>query len=94
MIRELGSDTLYRVDEEREQLKAAARRFRRAKKVLDDARDDVNAAIVAARRAGISPSEVNQLAPFTPAYVRRLTDAAGIPPAPKGPKPKRGKRDS
>lgn len=80
------------MEEELRQLKTAAQRFRRAKKALDDAREDVAAAIVAARRAGASPTEVNQLAPFTPAYVRRLADEAGIPPAPPGPKPRRGKR--
>lgn len=82
------------MEEELKQLKAATRRFRRAEEARERAKDAVIEAIVAARRAGASPTQVNDLAPFTPAYVRRIADAAGIPPAPPGPKPKRGKREA
>jgi hypothetical protein len=91
MVTQPSSDTLYRVEEERKQLEAATRRFRRAEEARERAKEEVAVAIVAALHAGVSPTDVANAAPFTPAYVRRIAKAAGVEPAPPGPKPKRDK---
>jgi hypothetical protein len=47
----------------------------------------VLAAVVVALRAGVSPTEVERLSPFTAAYVRKTARAHGVPPADRGRKP-------
>jgi len=69
-------------------MKQAAEDYGTAKEALDEARDHMRAAIVDALNAGMTPTEVNQLSPFTPAYNRRIADDAGVAPRPKGPKKK------
>jgi len=72
----------------RENLAAATRRYQRTEAAHDAARHEVTAAVVAALKGGLTPTEVVRLSPFTPAYVRRLARENGIPPAGPGPKPK------
>lgn len=73
----------------REDLAAATRRYRQTEAAHDAARRAVIAAVVAALRAGVSPTEVQRLSPFTGAYVRKVARDSGIPPAAPGPKPGR-----
>jgi len=67
-------------------MKQAAEDYGTAKETLDEARDAMRAAIVDALNAGMTPTEVNALSPFTPAYNRRIAEGAGVAPRPKGPK--------
>lgn len=70
----------------RDELTAATRRYERTEAAHETARQEVIAAALAALRAGITPTEVERLSPFTSAYIRRIARADGIPPAPPGPK--------
>ncbi|MEU4291051.1 hypothetical protein AB0E63_22740 [Kribbella sp. NPDC026596] len=70
----------------REELTAATRLYRQTESAHEAARQAVIAAALAALREGVTPNEVEELSPFTSAYVRRLARAEGIPPAPPGPK--------
>lgn len=67
-------------------MKQAAEQYATAKETLDQARETMRAAIVDALEAGMTPTEVNALSPFTPAYNRRIADDAGLAPRPRGPK--------
>ena len=69
-------------------MKQAAEEYAAAKKSLDQARIAMRVAIAEALEAGMTPTEVNKLSPFTPAYNRRIADRAGVLPRPKGPKKK------
>jgi hypothetical protein len=70
----------------REELVEATRLYQDTEAAHEAARQAVIAAALAALRAGVTPNEVEDLSPFTSAYVRRLARAEGIPPAPPGPK--------
>jgi hypothetical protein len=70
----------------RDDLAAATRRYRRTETAHEEARQDVINAVLAALRAGVGPTEVERLSPFTGAYIRKLARDNGIPPAPPGPK--------
>jgi hypothetical protein len=70
----------------REDLKAKTLRYRETEAAHEQAQKDVQAAILAALRGGVGPTEVERLSPFTAAYIRRLARAEGIPPATPGPK--------
>jgi hypothetical protein len=72
--------------EELDVLIAATRKYHRAKRNFDAAKQEVVDAMLTALRAGASPGDVAEGSPFTPAYVRRIAKEAGIPPAPPGPK--------
>jgi hypothetical protein len=72
----------------RADLVAATRRYKATGAVHEEARQSAIAAVVAALRDGITPTEVERLSPFTAAYVRRIARENGIPPAPPGPKPR------
>lgn len=76
------------VTDVRDELTEATRLYRQTESAHEAARQAVIAASLAALRAGVTPNEVEQLSPFTTAYVRKLARAEGIPPAPRGPKPK------
>jgi hypothetical protein len=43
-------------------------------------------AVLPALRAGVPPTEVERLSPFTAAYIRKVARAEGVPPAAPGPK--------
>ncbi|MFK4091128.1 hypothetical protein ACI2LF_43885 [Kribbella sp. NPDC020789] len=70
----------------RDELAEATRLYRQTESAHEAARQAVIAASLDALRAGVTPNEVEQLSPFTTAYVRKLARAEGIPPAPRGPK--------
>lgn len=72
---------------ERDDLIAATKRYLSLKPEWEEAQKAVADAIVAALRADISPTEATELSPYTPAYVRKLARAAGVPRALPGPKP-------
>jgi len=67
-------------------LREATRRYKSTGAVHEEARLAAIAAVIAALRANVGPSEVEQLSPFTAAYIRRLAREHGIPPATPGPK--------
>ncbi len=72
-------------DEERDRLKAElaedAKQYRRGEAMRKAASDRARPRAIALLRAGVGPSEVARLSPFTDAYIRRLARDAGIPPA-------------
>lgn len=75
--------------DEEEQLRQATRRYRRTEASHEEARQAAIAAVVAALRAGMRPTDVIEQAPFTGVYVRRLAREAGIEPRKKGSRPVR-----
>jgi hypothetical protein len=75
------------VSDPRADLIEATNRYRSTEADHEEARRAAIAAVLAALRANIGPSEVERLSPFTAAYVRRLAREHGIPPAAPGPKP-------
>ncbi len=79
------------VTDERDELVAATRRYQRTEAAHEEARRAVIDAALAALRAGIGPSEVERLSPFTAAYLRKLARGEGIPPAAPGLKRSTGK---
>lgn len=76
------------MDRKREAMKQAVEEYTTAKESLDRARATMRTAIVDALEAGMTPTEVNELSPFTPAYNRRIAQEAGVSPRPPGPKKK------
>lgn len=76
---------------ERDDLKAATERYRAFKTQWDEVQKATVDAVIAALKAGVSPTEVTELSPYTAAYVRKLARAAGIPAALPGPKPRKTK---
>jgi hypothetical protein len=70
----------------RDALIAATRRYQRTETAHDEARQEAIQAVLAALRAGVGPTEVERLSPFTGAYIRKLARENGVPPAPPGPK--------
>jgi len=56
------------------------------------ARRAVVDAVVDALRAGLTPSEVEQLSPFSSTTIRTIARENQIPPATRGPKPRAAKR--
>jgi hypothetical protein len=75
------------VTDPRDELVAATRRYRRTEAAHEEARQAMVAAVIAALRSNVGPTEVERLSPFTGAYIRRLAREHGIPPAAPGPKP-------
>lgn len=73
-----------------ENLDAATDRYEETAAAHEEARMDAVAKVIAALRAGATPTEVTRRSPFTDAHVRKLAREAGIPPAKPGIKP--GKR--
>jgi len=72
------------MDEYEEALKASTRRYRRTKAAHDESRRESTADVVAALKAGVPPTRVANLSPFTATQVRKIARDAGIPPARKG----------
>ena len=66
--------------------------YREADQLLEQARQVVIDAVVGALRAGVPPTEVIDLSPFSPAHVRVIAREHGIPPAKGGPRKKSGTR--
>lgn len=76
----------------RRALGKATERFTETDRAHEEARAEVTKAVIAALRAGIGPTEVAALSPFTAAYVRKLARDHGVPPAPVGMKPRTAPR--
>lgn len=72
------------MDEYEEALKASTRRYRRTEAAHEESRKASSADVIAALRAGVPPTRVADLSPFTATHVRALAREAGIPPARKG----------
>lgn len=72
------------MDEHEEALRASTRRYRRTKAAHEESRKAAAADVIAALKAGLPPTLVANLSPFTATQVRKLARDAGIPPAVKG----------
>jgi hypothetical protein len=70
----------------RDELKSATLRYRETEAAHEQSRTEMLAAVLAALRGGVPPTEVERLSPFTAAYIRRVARAEGVPPATPGPK--------
>ena len=57
-----------------------ARRYRRAAAAKEAASQAAIGHALALLRAGVAPSEVTRLSPFTDSYIRKLARENGIPP--------------
>lgn len=68
-------------------LAAATTRYAETEAAHERSREQAIASVVAALKAGATPTEVTRTGPFTDAYVRKLAREAGIPPARSGIKP-------
>ena len=73
--------------DERDALIAATKRYQRTDSAHEEARQQAIQAVLVALRAGIGPTEVERLSPFTGAYIRKIARENGVPPAAPGPKP-------
>ena len=62
----------------REVIRAATRRYNRTKKAHEEARDEVTEAIVAALKAGVRPTAVEEDSPFKAARIRQIARDHGI----------------
>ncbi|MFB7852809.1 hypothetical protein ACFC34_38150 [Streptomyces sp. NPDC056053] len=69
-----------------QELDQATRRYRKTEEAHEEARTAAIAAVVAALRDGMRPTDVTDRSPFTAAYVRRIARENGIAPARPGPK--------
>jgi hypothetical protein len=78
------------MDEYEEALTASARRYKRTDAAHEESRKAATADVIAALRAGMPPTRVADLSPFTATHVRKLAREAGIPPAKKGKQPAAG----
>ena len=72
------------MDEHEEALRASTRRYRRTEAAHDESRKASTADVIDALKAGVPPTKVAALSPFTATHVRKLARDAGIPPARKG----------
>jgi hypothetical protein len=78
------------VSDPRKLLSQASVQYREADQLLEQARQVVIDAVVGALRAGVPPTEVIELSPFSPAHVRVIAREHGIPPAKGGPRRRGG----
>ncbi|MFD9247662.1 MULTISPECIES: hypothetical protein [unclassified Streptomyces] len=67
-------------------LDQATQRYRETEEAHDQARKAAIAAVIAALKNGMRPTDVTERSPFTAAYVRRIARENGIEPAKPGPK--------
>jgi hypothetical protein len=72
------------MDEHEEALRTATRRYKRTEAAHEESRKAATAEVIAALQAGLPPTKVSDLSPFTATHVRKLARDAGIPPARKG----------
>lgn len=77
--------------DEMDTLRQATKRLKRLDDDMTDARNDTYAAVIAALRAGHTPTEVTDASPYTAAYVRKIARQNGIEPATRGPKKTNGR---
>lgn len=71
-------DSMGVAPETRARLTKAGRAYERAKKQFDDARTELVAAIVAARREGTLIEDIAALVPYRQTQVNRVLEAAGL----------------
>lgn len=62
------------------ELEEAANAFRDSEALLNRDRDRLHAAVVAALRADVGPSEIERISPYDRQHIQRIRRAAGIPP--------------
>jgi hypothetical protein len=79
------------VNDPRQSLRKAGEQYSQAEQRREHARQVLVDAVVAALRAGVPPTEVVELSPFSPAHVRVIARQHGIPPAKGGPRKKAGR---
>lgn len=72
--------------DEMDALREATKHLTKLDEAMTDARTATYAAVVAALRAGHTPTEVTKASPYTAAYVRKIARLSGIQPAAPGPK--------
>jgi len=84
MPAQLDCAMILGMEEHEEALKASTRRYRRTKAAHEESRKESTADVIAALRAGVPPTKVADLSPFTATQVRAIARKAGIPPAVKG----------
>jgi hypothetical protein len=72
------------MDKYEEALRTSTRRYKRTETAHEESRKVSAADVLAALRAGVPPTRVAELSPFTATHVRKLAREAGIPPAVKG----------
>ncbi|MEV7177774.1 hypothetical protein [Kitasatospora sp. NPDC093679] len=68
------------------ELEEATRLYRQTEMAHHQAKNEAFRAVVNALRAGMRPTDVVKLSPFTAAYVRRIARDHGVGPAKPGPK--------
>ena len=71
-------DSMGVTPEMRARLTKAGRNYDRAKKQLEDARTELVAALVAARKGGALIEDIAALVPYRQTQVNRVLDAAGL----------------
>ena len=71
-------DSMGVTPEVRARLTKAGRAYDRARKQFDDARTELVAAIVAARKAGTLIEDIAALVPYRQTQVNRVLEAAGL----------------
>jgi hypothetical protein len=69
------------MSDELDAVRRTARRWNAADKARDRARDEHFAAVLDALRAGVPPTEVYDLSPFTATHLRGVARDAGLPAA-------------
>ena len=86
----MASRWRYRVsvNDPRQSLSRASEKYRKDEQRLDQSRRVLIDAVVDALRAGVPPTEVVELSPFSSAHVRVIARQHGIPPARGGPRKK------
>ena len=84
MTAQLDCGIIPYMDEHEEALRASTRRYRRTEAAHEESRKASVADVIAALRAGVPPTKVAELSPFTATHVRKLARDAKIPPARKG----------
>jgi hypothetical protein len=76
------------VDDVRDQLRRASAKYLKTGQEHDATQEALVAVVVAALRQGLTPTEVVELSPYSPAYVRKIARQHEIPAAPLGRKPR------
>jgi hypothetical protein len=83
-----GGAIVIVVDDVRDQLRRASAKYLKTSQEHDAAQEALVAVVVAALRQGLTPTEVVELSPYSPAYVRKIARQHQIPAAPLGRKPR------
>ena len=83
-----GGATVIVVDDVRDQLRRASAKYLKTGQEHDAAQEALLAVVVAALRQGLTPTEVVELSPYSPAYIRKIARQHEIPAAPLGRKPR------